>query len=103
MHFLKLVYTASSEVPNFLDFVAVVFVDHYDSNIKITVPTQVWMDQVRADDPEYWKKQTLYWEAQAQYGTVYTETAALTRLEAGALCRVSIQFFYVLTYTLSTS
>ncbi|XP_067335825.1 major histocompatibility complex class I-related gene protein-like [Channa argus] len=46
MHFLKLVYTASSEVPNFLDFVAVVFVDHYDSNIKITVPTQVWMDQI---------------------------------------------------------
>uniref|UniRef100_A0A3B4XG18 Class I histocompatibility antigen, F10 alpha chain-like n=1 Tax=Seriola lalandi dorsalis TaxID=1841481 RepID=A0A3B4XG18_SERLL len=79
MHSMKYVYTASTEVPNFPDFVAVVFVDgiqteHYDSNTKRAVPTQVWMNQVTADDPEYWKRQTLYWEGQEQYGRVNIET-----------------------------
>lgn len=79
-HSLKHVYIASSEVPNFPDFVAVVFVDgvqtdHYDSNTKTTVATQVWMNQVTDDDPEYWKRQTVYWESQEQYGRVNIETA----------------------------
>lgn len=77
-HSLKHVYTASSQVPNFPDFVAVVFVDgvqtdHYDSYTKVTVPTQVWMNQVTEDDPEYWEKQTLYWKGQEQYGRVNIE------------------------------
>uniref|UniRef100_A0A4W6CKY3 MHC class I-like antigen recognition-like domain-containing protein n=1 Tax=Lates calcarifer TaxID=8187 RepID=A0A4W6CKY3_LATCA len=79
IHSLKHVYLASSEVQNFPDFVAVVFVDgiqtdHYDSNTKSTVPTQVWMNRVTADDPEYWKRQTLYWEGQEQIGRVNIET-----------------------------
>ncbi|XP_071357099.1 major histocompatibility complex class I-related gene protein-like isoform X2 [Trachinotus anak] len=40
--------------------------DLYDSNTKETVPTQAWMNKVTADDPEYWKRQTLYLEGQEQ-------------------------------------
>lgn len=75
IHSLKHVYMASYGVPNFPDFLAVVFVDgyqtdRYDSVTKRTVPTQDWMSQVTADDPEYWKRQTLYWEGQEQIGRV---------------------------------
>lgn len=78
LHSLKHVYTASSQVPNFPEFVAVVFVDgyqtdHYNSITKTTVPTQAWMSQVTADDPEYWKRQTSYWEGQEQIGRVNIE------------------------------
>ncbi|KAF1382092.1 hypothetical protein PFLUV_G00160850 [Perca fluviatilis] len=78
IHSLKHVYTASSEVPNFPEFVAVVFVDgfqteHYSSITKTTVPTQAWMSRVTADDPEYWKRQTSYWEGQEQIGRVNIE------------------------------
>ncbi|XP_038581342.1 major histocompatibility complex class I-related gene protein-like [Micropterus salmoides] len=78
IHSLKHVYTASSEVANFPDFVAVVFVDgvqtdYYDSITKTTVPIQAWMDRVTADDPEYWKRQTSYWEGQEQIGRVNIE------------------------------
>ncbi|XP_068561353.1 major histocompatibility complex class I-related gene protein-like [Cebidichthys violaceus] len=78
LHSLKHVYTASSDVPNFPDFVAVVFVDgyqtdRYDSVSRTTVPTQAWMGRVTADDPEYWKRQTSYWEGQEQIGRVNLE------------------------------
>ncbi|XP_056255305.1 class I histocompatibility antigen, F10 alpha chain-like [Seriola aureovittata] len=77
-HSLKHVYTASTEVPNFPDFVAVMLVDgiqtdHYYSNTKRTVPTQVWMNQVTADDPEYWKRQTLFTEEQERRCRKYME------------------------------
>ena len=73
IHSLTHIYTASSKVPNFPDVVAVVYVDgfqtdHFDSVTKTTVPTQPWMSQVTADDPEYWKRQTLFWEGQEYIG-----------------------------------
>ncbi|XP_050925554.1 class I histocompatibility antigen, F10 alpha chain isoform X4 [Lates calcarifer] len=95
IHSLKHVYLASSEVQNFPDFVAVVFVDgiqtdHYDSNTKSTVPTQVWMNRVTADDPEYWKRQTLYWEGQEQIGRVNIETLKGRFNQTGDLPSVSL-------------
>ncbi|XP_034722390.1 major histocompatibility complex class I-related gene protein-like [Etheostoma cragini] len=78
LHSLKHIYTASSGVPNFPDFVAVVFVnefqtDHYSSVTKTTVPTQAWMSQVTADDPDYWRRQTSYWEGQEEIGRANIE------------------------------
>ncbi|XP_078146348.1 class I histocompatibility antigen, F10 alpha chain-like isoform X2 [Centroberyx gerrardi] len=62
-HSLKYFYTASSQVPNFPEFVTVGLVDevqmfHYDSNTKRAEPKQDWMSRVTADDPEYWESQS---------------------------------------------
>uniref|UniRef100_H3CHP6 Ig-like domain-containing protein n=1 Tax=Tetraodon nigroviridis TaxID=99883 RepID=H3CHP6_TETNG len=62
-HTLNYFHTVSSGVPNFPEFVAVVMVDdvhisHYDSNTRRTQPRQEWMENVNADDPQYWEGET---------------------------------------------
>uniref|UniRef100_A0A3Q3FBC9 MHC class I-like antigen recognition-like domain-containing protein n=1 Tax=Labrus bergylta TaxID=56723 RepID=A0A3Q3FBC9_9LABR len=63
MHSLKYFFTASSEVTNFPEFVAVGMVDdfqitYYDSNIKRVELKQDWMKKVTEDKADYWKRQT---------------------------------------------
>nr|BAA82711.1 MHC class I [Oncorhynchus mykiss] len=62
-HSLKYFYTASSEVPNFPEFVVVGMVDgaqmvHYDSNSQRMVPKQDWMNKAAETLPQYWESQT---------------------------------------------
>ncbi|XP_053190024.1 major histocompatibility complex class I-related gene protein-like [Scomber japonicus] len=62
-HSLKYFYTASSQVPNFPEFVAVGMVDdvemiHYDSNTMTAEAKQDWMKAVTAGDSQYMERQT---------------------------------------------
>ncbi|XP_059186322.1 class I histocompatibility antigen, F10 alpha chain-like [Centropristis striata] len=64
--------TASSQVPNFPEFVFVGLVneietDHYDSNSRKYEPKQEWMIRATEDDPQIWQRQTeiLFGEQQA--------------------------------------
>uniref|UniRef100_A0A3Q3FHH4 MHC class I-like antigen recognition-like domain-containing protein n=1 Tax=Labrus bergylta TaxID=56723 RepID=A0A3Q3FHH4_9LABR len=68
MHSLKNFYTASSEVPNFPEFVIVGMVDdfqitYYDSNTKRTEPKQDWAKKVTEDKADYWE-----WETESSVG-----------------------------------
>ncbi|XP_070296504.1 BOLA class I histocompatibility antigen, alpha chain BL3-7-like isoform X2 [Salvelinus sp. IW2-2015] len=59
IHSLLHFYTASSDIPNFPEFVVVGKVDdiqmvHYDSNIQKVVPEQDWVKQT---DTQYWESE----------------------------------------------
>ncbi|XP_041932343.1 class I histocompatibility antigen, F10 alpha chain-like isoform X2 [Alosa sapidissima] len=61
IHSLQYFYTATSEIPNLPDFVAVAMVDsvqfvHYDSKSKEAVPKRDWINKHVA--PQYWKRET---------------------------------------------
>ncbi|XP_041932346.1 putative HLA class I histocompatibility antigen, alpha chain H isoform X2 [Alosa sapidissima] len=60
-HSLQYFYTASTEISNFPEFVAVGMLDgiqfyYYDSNSKQAVPKQNWVNE--AADPRYWERNT---------------------------------------------
>ncbi|KAL7385944.1 hypothetical protein ABVT39_002247 [Epinephelus coioides] len=62
-HSLKYFVTASSQVPNFPEYVVVGLVDevevvHCDSNTRRAEPRQDWMSRVTEDDPQYWQRNT---------------------------------------------
>ncbi|KAM4632730.1 major histocompatibility complex class I-related gene protein-like isoform 1-T1 [Polymixia lowei] len=62
-HTLKYFLTASSEVPNFPEFVGVGMVDevqmfHYDSNTQRVEPKQDWMNKFTTDEPQYLESHT---------------------------------------------
>nr|XP_061821870.1 class I histocompatibility antigen, F10 alpha chain-like [Nerophis lumbriciformis] len=63
IHTLQYFYTASSQVPNFPEYVIVGYVDgveisYYDSNIRKAESKQDWMNKITAEDPKYWQRQT---------------------------------------------
>ncbi|KAM6974294.1 uncharacterized protein LKV04_015932 [Tautogolabrus adspersus] len=63
MHSYQYFYTASSEVPNFPEFVGVGMVDdyqvgYYDSNTKRAEPKQDWANRMTEDEPQFWEGQT---------------------------------------------
>ncbi|XP_072768680.1 class I histocompatibility antigen, Non-RT1.A alpha-1 chain-like isoform X1 [Nerophis lumbriciformis] len=63
IHTLQYFHTASSQVPNFPEFVSVGYVDgvqisHYDSNSRKAEAKQDWMNKITAEDPKYWERQT---------------------------------------------
>nr|XP_061825213.1 class I histocompatibility antigen, F10 alpha chain-like [Nerophis lumbriciformis] len=63
IHTLQYFHTASSQVPNFPEFVSVGYVDgveiiYYDSNIRKAESKQDWMNKITAEDPKYWQRQT---------------------------------------------
>nr|XP_061820783.1 class I histocompatibility antigen, F10 alpha chain-like [Nerophis lumbriciformis] len=63
IHTLQYFYTASSQVPNFPEYVSVGYVDgveisYYDSNIRKAESKQDWMNKITAEDPKYWQRVT---------------------------------------------
>ncbi|XP_062292397.1 major histocompatibility complex class I-related gene protein-like [Scomber scombrus] len=79
IHSLKYIFTVSSQVPNFPEFVAVAMVDdvqisHYDSITKKAEPKQDWMNRVTEDDPHYWEGHTAICLGYHQLFKGYIET-----------------------------
>ncbi|XP_057683802.1 class I histocompatibility antigen, F10 alpha chain-like [Corythoichthys intestinalis] len=63
IHTLKYINTASSQIPNFPEFLAVGYVDgvqitYYDSKSGKLRPKQDWMNKITAEDPPYWERNT---------------------------------------------
>ncbi|XP_061755132.1 class I histocompatibility antigen, F10 alpha chain-like [Nerophis ophidion] len=63
IHTLQYFHTASSQVPNFPEYVSVGYVDgvqisHYDSNSRKAEAKQDWMNKITAEDPKYWQRET---------------------------------------------
>ncbi|XP_057683544.1 class I histocompatibility antigen, F10 alpha chain-like isoform X2 [Corythoichthys intestinalis] len=63
IHTLKYIETASSQIPNFPEYLEVGYVDgvqitHYDSKSGKYRPKQEWMNKITAEDPRYWERET---------------------------------------------
>ncbi|XP_057683300.1 class I histocompatibility antigen, F10 alpha chain-like isoform X1 [Corythoichthys intestinalis] len=62
-HTLKYIITTTSQIPNFPEYLSVGYVDgvqifHYDSKSRKAKPKQDWMNNITAEDPRYWEKET---------------------------------------------
>nr|APD68793.1 MHC class I alpha antigen [Trachinotus ovatus] len=79
-HSMKYFYTASSQVPNFPEFVVVGLVDevqmvHYDSNTGRAEPKQDWMKKYTQDHPQYLETEAGKFLGSQQTFKVNIETA----------------------------
>ncbi|KAK3514323.1 hypothetical protein QTP70_014198, partial [Hemibagrus guttatus] len=62
-HSLQYFYTAVTPGINFPEFTAVGLMDgeqcvYYDSNIRKMIPKTEWIQNISADDPDYWNRET---------------------------------------------
>ncbi|XP_038822480.1 H-2 class I histocompatibility antigen, Q9 alpha chain-like [Salvelinus namaycush] len=100
-HSLKYFYTASSEVPNFPEFVVVGMVDgvqmvHYDSNSQRAVPKQDWMN--KAADPQYWERETGSFKGAQQSFKANIDTAKQRFNQSGGTGVHIFQYMYGCTW-----
>ncbi|XP_019734633.1 major histocompatibility complex class I-related gene protein-like [Hippocampus comes] len=75
LHSLWHVYTVTSNIPRLPSMMAVVVVDgvmteYYDSRTEVAVAKQNWMDAILHEEPNYWEKQTTFWQKQEYYGNI---------------------------------
>uniref|UniRef100_UPI003AAD8E4A major histocompatibility complex class I-related gene protein-like n=1 Tax=Centroberyx gerrardi TaxID=166262 RepID=UPI003AAD8E4A len=94
-HSLRYFYTASSQVPNFPEFVAVGMFDeipviHYDSNTKRAEPKQDWMN--KEDDPKYWEMSTGYFVVSQQQFKVNIDIAKQRFNQTGGVHIVQLMY-----------
>uniref|UniRef100_A0A667XSY7 Ig-like domain-containing protein n=1 Tax=Myripristis murdjan TaxID=586833 RepID=A0A667XSY7_9TELE len=90
-------YTASSQVPNFPEFVAVGLVDYvqteyYDSNTQRAVPKQDWMEKVTADEAGYWDSQTQISQSNEQIFKVRIDTLKKRFNQTGGVHIVQVMY-----------
>ncbi|XP_028317662.1 H-2 class I histocompatibility antigen, Q9 alpha chain-like [Gouania willdenowi] len=95
LHTLRYFYTASSDVPNFPEFVVVGYVDdvqiiHYDSNNRTAVPKQDWMKDIT--DQPYWERQTGKLMGSQQMFKVNLETAKQRFNQTGGVHIVQVMY-----------
>ncbi|XP_077446360.1 class I histocompatibility antigen, F10 alpha chain-like [Stigmatopora argus] len=62
-HTLEFIETASSQIPNFPEYLIVAYVDgvpitHCDSKSRKVSPKQDWVNKITAHDPDYWRSET---------------------------------------------
>ncbi|XP_077446930.1 major histocompatibility complex class I-related protein 1-like [Stigmatopora argus] len=60
-HTLEFIITASSQIPNFPEYLSVAYVDgvpitHYDSMSGKFSPKQDWVNKITTQDPHYWRR-----------------------------------------------
>ncbi|XP_057683803.1 class I histocompatibility antigen, F10 alpha chain-like [Corythoichthys intestinalis] len=97
IHTLKYIETASSQIPNFPEFLSVGYVDgvqivHYDSKSRKLRPKQDWMKKITAEDPTYWERNRELLIHSEQVNKVSLETAKERFNRTGVVNMVQVMY-----------
>ncbi|XP_057683797.1 class I histocompatibility antigen, F10 alpha chain-like [Corythoichthys intestinalis] len=90
IHTLKYIDTASSQIPNFPEYLSVGYVDgvqitQYDSKSRKYRPKQEWMNKITAEDPPYWERNAQVNMREEQVNKVNIEIAKERFNQTGGL------------------